>query len=277
MISIITPSYNQARYLERTLQSVLSQEVSELEFIVIDGASQDGSVAILQHYALTHPQEMRYVSEKDQGQAHAVNKGLRMSRGDIIGWLNSDDIYYPHTLKKVLSFFENNPWVDVVYGQANHIDQNDVILNAYPTESWNLKRLKQTCFISQPAVFFRRRVLEQFDFLNEKLNFCMDYEYWLRMAVGGARFHYLPEILAGSRWYPETKTCSAPEKALAEAMQMLQQKLGYVPRGWLLNHAVTQVRSKSKLRKPQLRYYVSVIAATLIAGFRWNIIKCRVD
>lgn len=266
MISIITPSFNQGRYIERTIQSVVSQSIPELEYVVVDGGSQDDTLSVLKRYTSV----LRYVSEPDRGQAHAVNKGIMMTSGDIIGWLNSDDVYYPEAIQTVIHFFATHPDIDVVYGDANHIDQNDQVIDSYPTEVWNFNRLKQTCYISQPAVFFRRRVIEKCGLLNEQLHFCLDYEYWLRLGQAGVSFAYLPQVLTGSRLYPETKTLSSPEKARQEALHMLLQRLGYVPENWLLNDAIARVQNKTTLRMPDRRYIFKVMLAAMQSAMCWN-------
>lgn len=262
-ISIITPSYNQGCFIERTIQSVLAQNNSdELDYIVMDGGSQDETLSILSRYS----KHLRYISEKDSGQAHAINKGLAMASGDIIGWLNSDDIYYPSTLKKIQHCFLQYPEIDVIYGKANHIDENDQVIEAYPTESWKIKRLKETCFISQPSVFWRRKLLSRFGLLDESLQYCMDYEYWLRLGLGGARFYYLKEYLAGSRLHPKTKTLSAPLNAAYEAMTMLRQRIKYVPVTWVIHYSV-QVLTKAK-KQPPASFSIGInVFYTL---FYWN-------
>lgn len=266
MISIITPSFNQGKYIERTILSVLSQSVSDLEYVVVDGASHDNTLDILAHYA----SQLRYISEKDHGQTHAINKGLKMTSGNIIGWLNSDDVYYPHALKAVEEFFTAHPDIDVVYGKADYIDEYDQFIESYPTENWDVERLKQICFLAQPAVFFRRRVLDRCGMLDENLKYCMDYEFWLRLALHKQKFSYLPSLLATYRLYPETKTVSKAAEAQLEAIMMLHQKLGYVPVNWLIYQAVVTVRKKTNLSMPQKRYIFSLFIVAVFLGFRWN-------
>jgi glycosyltransferase involved in cell wall biosynthesis len=265
-LSIITPSYNQGRYIERTIQSVLSQEIADLEYWVLDGGSQDDTVSILEHYS----KQLQYHSAKDAGQADAVNKGLRLATGDIIGWLNSDDIYYPNAFKKIMDYFASHPDVDVVYGDAYHIDQNDRVIELYPTEAWDLQRFKKTCFISQPSVFFRRRILQKHGYLNDSLHFCLDYEYWLRLALQGVKFGYLKEIIAGSRLYPETKTLSAPLTAQREALSMLHRHLGSVSPEWLLTYSITVIKHKTRLRYPGPLFLLSAWLVTCYQILHWS-------
>lgn len=261
--SIITPSFNQGKFIERTIQSVLQQE-GDIEYIVIDGGSTDETLSILKSYA----SNLHYISEKDHGQAHAVNKGLQISSGDVIGWLNSDDIYYSDTLKKIADFFARHPDIDVVYGGAYHIDANDQILETYPTRPWDLNYLMQECYLSQPAVFWRRSLISTVGLLDEQLHFCMDYEYWLRLGLKGARFVYLTEILAGSRLYPQTKTMSSPLKATEETLKMLKRKLGYVPQRWVINYAV--LSAKKNPSGSQLQFLIKCGWFAISQGFKWN-------
>jgi glycosyltransferase involved in cell wall biosynthesis len=263
-ISIVTPSYNQGRFIERTLRSVLNQNIPELEYIVFDGCSRDETLSILRRY----DNRVRWVSEPDHGQAHAVNKGIAVSHGEIIGWLNSDDIYYPGALEKVQRYFCENPAIDVVYGDAFHIDIDDNPIEPYYTEPWNFERFLSVCFLCQPAVFFRRRVVGRFGLLDESLRFCMDYEFWLRLAKNGAIFAYLPEPLAGSRMYIENKTLSQRVAVHAEINDMMKKRFGKVPTKWLLNYAHARVRV-GRLRKGWSRMALLALHSVL-ASLRWN-------
>ena len=209
-ITIVVPSYNQAAYLSATLASITAQDYPDMEVLVYDGGSSDGSVEILQRWAAgaANGKIVRWVSQKDGGQADAINRGLRESTGDVLAYLNSDDVYYPGALSAVAAAFQASPDRLVLYGRAHHLHADGTVMEDYPTEPWNYARLFETCFICQPAVFWRREVIERFGVFDDALDFALDYEYWLR--VGRAMpFHYLDgHFLAGSRVHGDTKTLS---------------------------------------------------------------------
>lgn len=236
--AVVTPSFQQARFLERTIRSVLSQNYPGLDYWVIDGGSTDGSVDILKRY----DGQIHWVSEPDGGQSEAVNRGIRASRGDIIGWLNSDDVYYPGALQSVAAHFDAHPEADAIYGKAHHIDVDDAVIEEYPTEDWNAARMREFCFICQPALFLRRSSVERFGLLAEELRYSMDYEYWLRLAQGGAKFLHIPDFLAGSRLHDETKTLGSRVKVHAEINSMFVAKTGSVPDTWIYNYVHAAVR-----------------------------------
>jgi glycosyltransferase involved in cell wall biosynthesis len=265
-VAAITPSFNQGRFIGRTIESVLGQGVADLEYVVMDGGSTDETVAILDSYA----GRLRYRSEPDKGQPDAVNKGIAATTGEVIAWLNSDDVYQPGALQAVLEVFEENPEVDVVYGDGDHIDVHDAFIESYPVEAFNLERLKQRCFICQPAAFVRRRAIERFGALDLRWQYTLDYEFWLRLAKGGAVFRYLPRKLAGSRFYPQTKTSGARLTVHSEINDMLRHHFGTTPDRWLCNYAHVQVEERFGLGRDAALFTPAVALAALGASWRWN-------
>jgi glycosyltransferase involved in cell wall biosynthesis len=204
LVSIVTPSYNQGRFLRRTIESVLQQDYPELEYIVIDGGSTDESVAVLRSYG----QRFTWVSERDGGQADAINKGLARARGAILAYLNSDDVLRAGAVSAVVRHFEQQPDWDLVYGNADFIDVDDRVLGPYPTAPYSFARLLEDCCICQPAAFWRRRIAERVGPFDAELHYALDYDYWMRLDRAGGRLVHVPEVLAASRQYPETKTQS---------------------------------------------------------------------
>jgi glycosyltransferase involved in cell wall biosynthesis len=265
-VSVVTPSFNQGEFICRALESVAAQSGAEIEHVIFDGGSKDETVGVLRNFK--HP--IRWVSEKDGGQADAVNKGIAATDGDIIGWLNSDDIYYPGAIASIAEFFERHPDVDVIYGMADHIDRDGIAFESYPSEPWDFERLKETCFICQPATFFRRSVVERFGVLDATLNYCMDYEYWLRLGRAGAKFAYLETKLAGSRLYAENKTLGSRVKVHAEINDMQKAMFGAVADRWLWNYAHSCVDPcVDRCRTPRW-YALRLLSTTLLATLRWN-------
>lgn len=265
-ISVITPSFNQGPFIEKTIQSVLSQPI-EVEYTIFDAGSKDNTLDILKKYET----RLKWVSEPDDGQSDAVNKGIRSTKGDIIAWINSDDIYLDDILREVRDFFERHPSVGVVYGDAWYIDENDKTLGPYSTEEWDLERLKETCFICQPAAFFRRTAVEQAGLLDATLQYCMDYEFWLRLGLRGIQFVHLPKYLAASRLYPDNKTMKQKTFVLEENNKMLKATLGYVPDTWLYSQAFREAETKgyNASRSPR-RFYYEAAYRSLRAAWRWN-------
>ncbi len=265
-VSVVTPSFNQGQFIQRTLESVARQNGAEIEHVVFDGGSTDETVDMLKRFG----KNLRWVSEKDNGQADAVNKGIDATDGGVIGWLNSDDIYYPNAIARVVAFFDSHPDVDVVYGMADHIDQSDQAFEVYPTEPWDIARMRDICIICQPAAFFRRRVVAQYGLLDEKLQYCMDYEFWLRLVKAGVRFAYLEEKLAGSRLYAANKTLGSRLKVHAEINDMQRSLFGSVPDRWIWNYAHAAIDNHIDRRKSPRWFAVRLRIAAAMAAWRWN-------
>lgn len=209
-ISVVTPSYNQAAFLEETIRSVLGQGYPNLEYIVVDGGSDDGSVEVIEKYA---PWLAHWVSEKDRGQTHALNKGFARATGEIFAYLNSDDLYLPGALRAVAIGFANHPEADVLYGRIEHVLEDGTLHHVQAARIHSLADLldvwnvwARQLHLTQPEVFWRRRIHERCGPLREELHYVMDYEYWLRVASLGARFVYLPEELARFRHTDQQKT-----------------------------------------------------------------------
>ena len=212
-ISIVTPSLNQAEFIERTIQSVLNQDYGRLEHIVIDGGSTDGSLTILKKYQT----RLTWVSEADRGQAEAINKGLKRASGDIVCWLNADDEFTSGALQTVASYFDRHPEAQLVYGDAEAIDEKG---QAYGrrgnVKATNFEELATVGdFIVQPATFWRAKLLDELGYLDESLKYCLDYEYWLRVAQKYP-LHYLPVPLARERFHHQAKTTQATLRRIQE-------------------------------------------------------------
>lgn len=242
-MTVVTPSYNQAKYIRRTIESVLSQQVPDLEYLIFDACSTDGTQAILAEYQ----SRATIVIEKDHGQADAVNKGLRAARGEVIGWLNSDDIYYEGACRRVLDELAAHPEADVVYGEANHIDEQDGVIEPYYIEPFDYNRLKEVCFICQPATFFTKRVVDRLGPLRAELRYCMDYEFWLRICAAQPP-RFIAQTLAGSRLHAETKTLGSREPVHREILAMLRDRFGAPPSRWVYNlaHVIVEERGLTR-------------------------------
>lgn len=228
LVSIVTPSYNQGRFLRRTIESVLTQSYPNIEYVVMDGGSKDESVEILQSYG----ERFYWESKPDRGQADAINKGFARVKGEILAYLNSDDVLVPGAIERVVRYFEQNPSCDLVYGNADYIDERDQVIGGYRTADYSLQRLLEDCMICQPAAFWRRRIANTVGPFDDLLDYTMDYDYWLRIANAGGEIHFLRENLACSRLYPETKTLSARTKIYKEIFKICRKHAGYVHKSY---------------------------------------------
>jgi glycosyltransferase involved in cell wall biosynthesis len=218
-ISLVTPSFNQGEYIERTIQSVLSQRGDfELSYNVIDGGSSDATLSILERYR----DRLSFVSEKDDGQVDAINKGLRATTGDIVGWLNSDDVLLPGALAAVADAFRARPQLEWLHGRCEIIDPQDRPVRKWVSLYKHVRALRHSFdnlitenYVSQMTVFWRRSVHDRIGLLDASLQFAFDYDLWLRLAQRSAPL-YLPQKLACFRWYPTSKSGAMFERQFRE-------------------------------------------------------------
>jgi glycosyltransferase involved in cell wall biosynthesis len=217
LVSIITPSYNQASFLEETIQSVLAQDYPHIEYWVMDGDSKDGSVEIIRKYA---GQMAGWVSEKDSGQAEAINKGLARATGDIVAWVNSDDYYMPGAVRAAVEIFERRPEVGLVYGDVVSINGAGEPFNVMTYGHWGLEDLMQFKVLGQPAVFMRRSIQTQAGLLDTSFDLVLDLHLFLKMAMY-APMVYVPERWAAARYHAGAKNIARAAYYGAEAYRLV--------------------------------------------------------
>jgi GT2 family glycosyltransferase len=218
LVSIITPSYNQTAYLEQTLNSVLGQEYLDIEYIVIDGASTDGSVDIIKK----HANRLAYwVSEKDRGQAEAINKGFARAHGEIVAWLNSDDYYLPGAVAAAVKAFDEHPEAVLVYADMLAVDEHGQTTNTLKYQQLTLEDLLCFQIIGQPAVFMRRSALEASGGLDLTFHFLLDHLLWIRIAQQGRILH-VDQTWAAARYHAEAKNRAKAAEFGREAFLILE-------------------------------------------------------
>lgn len=224
-ITVVTPSFEQGHFLQETIESVLEQEYPNLEYIIIDGGSRDDSVSIIQKY---QKDVAFWVSEPDKGQTDAINKGLARATGEIVTWLNSDDLHFPDTLATISRAFQHEPEADVIYGDYSLITRRGTeFLRRYEIPFHFNLMLYGVNFIGQPSAFFRRSLLERFGYLDPSYHYAMDHEFWLRVASRGASFRHIKHFLSKYRYHSDSKTVDAAEKFFSE---MDRTRTKYAPR-----------------------------------------------
>lgn len=225
LVSIVTPSFNQQQYLEQTIQSVLDQAYPALEYFVVDGGSKDGSIEIIKKY---QDRLSGWISEPDQGQTDAINKGFARSQGEIMAWLNSDDIYLPGAIRSAVAFLQDNPEVGMVYGDTNLIDGTGRKIGDFNARQTSYQRLMRGGVnIPQPAAFWRRELWNKSGPLDPAYYFAMDYDLWVRFAKI-ARIQYTPQLWASFRIHGEGKTTLSDKRCWPEMRKVYQREGGGV-------------------------------------------------
>ena len=221
-ISIITPSYNQAAFLEQTMFSVTAQTYPNFEYLVVDGDSSDGSQAVIQRFA---DRLAWWVSEPDRGQADAINKGIRRASGEIVAWLNSDDLYLPGALEAAANAFRAHPDAGLVFGDVLSVDADGRVINIMRAGDWTLQDLMKFQIISQPGVFMRRAVLEKAGWLDLDYQYLLDHHLWLRIAAI-APIRHVPQVWAAARFHPAAKNVAHAARFGQEARRIVEWMSG---------------------------------------------------
>lgn len=244
-ISIVTPSYNQGEYLEETIMSVISQGGDfYIDYLIMDGGSTDNSVDIIKKYADLVNEgswekkclgiDLTWVSEKDAGQTDAINKGFKMARGEVVSWINSDDMYFPESFSAVFNHFSHNPDDDFVFGDGDVIDKTGALQWEWLSRPYNLKLLKSyhflwndfTNYIMQQATFWKRSVFDKIGLLDFSLHYSMDIEYWIRAGEEGLKLTHIPVKLGKFRLIPGTKSLSSDTAFWPENLEIFRRYNG---------------------------------------------------
>jgi len=217
-VSIITPSFNQARYLESTIQSVLTQDYPRIEYMIVDGGSTDGSVDILKKYA---DKLAWWVSEKDKGQTDAINKGFARATGGILAWLNSDDTYEPRAVGEAVKYLLDHPEVGMVYADCNYIGEDGQVLGKFPAAQTDYARLRQGyVHIPQQTMFFRAELWKQVGPLDPSFYFAMDYDLWTRIAAKTEIKYLAGQTWASFRMHASGKSTIADDRCWPEMLKV---------------------------------------------------------
>lgn len=216
-VTIVTPSYNQAAFLEETILSVLNQDYPNIEYFVMDGGSTDGSLAIIQKYA---DRLAGWVSEKDQGQTDAINKGFTRASGDILAWINSDDTYQPGAIREAVELLDQHPDWGMVYGDTSFIDENGRTIGRFPASQTDYDKLRQGyVHIPQQASFFRTDLWKKVEPLDVTFYFAMDYDLWVRLSRIG-KLVYVRKMWANFRLHGSGKTIAADDRCWPEMLRV---------------------------------------------------------
>jgi glycosyltransferase involved in cell wall biosynthesis len=257
-VTVVTPSFNQGRYIEETIRSVIEQDYEPVEHLVYDAGSTDETHSVLERYR----DRIHAVIGPDDGQADAINRGFRAARGEIIAWLNSDDVYKPGAIRAGVEYLVAHPECAMVYGKGEHIDAQGSSLGPYPTAPPS--ELSIFCVVCQPASFMRREAVASVGYVDAGLRYCMDYDLWLRLAAEYEIAH-LPIELACSRLHSEAKSVNQQFAFLREIIRMTHRRLGRAPLVYLYGYANMLVCQRFAVRRP-LPTLVRRLAATAVTS-----------
>jgi glycosyltransferase involved in cell wall biosynthesis len=264
LVSIVTPSYNMARYLTETIESVLGQDYPRIEYIVMDGGSTDGTVAILEQYK----DRLTFTSGRDGGTSDAIFQGFRRAKGEIFAWLNADDAFLPGAVRTAVEYLQSHPDVDVVYGECWWIDDQGGRIGRYPSLAFDPRTLERDCFLCQPAVFLRASSYRRCE-LDPGVRWSFDYDLWIRMAKANFRFAFIPQYLANSRMHEGAMTLKERDTVFHFSMNLLLRHYGYVPLPWIIGYTAFRIDRRDQFFEP-LQLSVWKYLVSLPVGLWWN-------
>ncbi|HAX95051.1 MAG TPA: glycosyltransferase [Prolixibacteraceae bacterium] len=255
-ISIVTPSFNQAQYLEEAIRSVLLQGYPNLEYIIMDGGSTDGSVEIIKKY---EPWLTYWVSKKDKGQASAINKGFSLATGELAGWLNSDDIFFPLAFETIASWWvQNGRPDDLITGTKLKGNSNLETLSRLPQQPFTVEHLIERCIVEQPSTFFTLRAFKELGGLDLRYQNSLDYDLWLRMTRSGAKIHFIDADFAVTRVHPSTKTSKFQHRACRESLLSVWRNYRIFPKAWVKKWA-TAIINPERVKIEPIRIFLVFI------------------
>lgn len=266
-LSVVMPSLNQAAFIEAAIRSVMEQPPFSTELIVMDGGSTDGTQSRLAALQGEFGSRLHWTSETDQGPAHAVNKAVRMARGDLLGWLNSDDLYCRGAIHRALDHFSAHPDDAMVYGHAEHIDIDGGVIEWYPSlpPEGAIERFLDGCFICQPTVFLRRHVWEQVGGLNERYRASFDFEMWLRLfRAHPGHIGFIDAVQAQSRLHEGGITLRFRETVAREGVQLLSDFFGHAPAHWLLTFFEEALAARTAATQTDPRQHFRALVAEML-------------
>ena len=264
LVTVVTPSYNSARYLEETVRSVLSQDYPNIEYIVLDADSTDGSQDILARYK----DRLSMYIRPDTGTSDAIQSGFELSHGAVFTFLCADDTLLPGAVSAAVRALNAHPEVSGVYGDGWWVDETGNRLASYPTRPFERDLLMHECYICQPASFVRSEAVRAAGGYNRRLGYTYDYEFWLRL-TRNANLLYIKEFLANSRMHRETKTLGRRHKVFRETMQVLKQQGGYVPFRWVYSYCCHMLDGRDQFFEP-LRPSLGKYIVSLLVGSAHN-------
>ena len=262
LVSVVTPCLNMAKYLEQTIESVLSQDYPNIEYIVIDGGSTDGTIEILEKYK----GKLRYMTGKDKGASDAVQRGFLLSHGSIFAYLPADDTYYPGAVRSAVAHLIEHEEHAGIYGEGMWTDEEGKSLGLYPTLDFNPEDLAKSCYVCQPASFVRRDVYATLGGLDADLHYAFDYDFWLRLS----KFYTLKRInvlFANSRMRLDNKTLGRRSQVFKENMQVVKGHTGYVPFQWIHGYSSYLLDGRDQFFEPLVpsfsKYFLSLLVGTV--------------